>query len=389
VSVTAVEDVAVGSAADQRAGLRVVFFTNAWMMGGMERQILDLARGLTQRGHRLTVLCFATPALDPFRDELRGYGVEVVELGGGPSPLGRLRRFWQVLTLLRRQSGAVLHLIESWPVGDGLVILAAKLAGIRAIVSTETEYTGAASSLKRLSVRLRDRMLDRVVCVSRLNADAVASERDGHKITVITNGFDETRFDPAQAYGGRVRALAGAGEKSLVVGTMGRVSDPRKGLTYFLEMARLLLAERRDYRFVVAGEGDPGDLGDAKEFVTFLGRYPDSAEFYAGLDIFVLPSLSEGGPITVLEAMAMARPVVSTRVGMVPDVLTDGVTGLILPPGDADALAGAISKLATDLSEAQSMGRRARERVLSEFTLDAIVERYVDLYGELAARKSR
>jgi glycosyltransferase involved in cell wall biosynthesis len=389
VSVTAVEDVTAASVPDQRTGLRVVLFTNAWTMGGMERQILDLARGLTKRGHRLTVLCFATPALDPFRAELRGYGVEVVELGGGPSPLGRLRRFWQVLTVLRSQRGAVLHMIESWPVGDGLVILAAKLAGVRAIVSTETEYTRAASWLKRLSVRLRDRLLDRIVCVSRLNAGVIASERDGTKITVITNSFDEARFDPVQTDGGRLRALAGAGERSIVVGTMGRLSDPRKGLSYFLEMARLLRAQRPEYRFVVAGDGEPGDLGDANEFVTCLGRYPDPAEFYAGLDIFVLPSLSEGGPITVLEAMAMERPVVSTRVGMVPDVVTDGVTGLVVSPGDADALAGAVSKLAAGLDEAQRMGRRGRERVLSEFTLDAIVERYVDLYGELAARNSR
>jgi glycosyltransferase involved in cell wall biosynthesis len=383
MSVTAVEEALALGMSDQQARLRVVIFTNAWMMGGMERQILDLARGLTKRGHCLTVLCFATPALDPFRQELAGYGVDVVRLEGGTSALGRLRRFWQVLGVLRSHRGAVLHLIESWPVGDGLVILAAKLAGVRAIVSTETEYVAPLSMLRRLSVRIRDRFLERVVAVSRLNADSLAPPRDAAKITVITNGVDEERFDPARVDGSRVRALAGADEKSTVVGTMGRLRDPRKGLAYFVEMARRLRAERPQYRFVIAGEADSGDLGDATEYVTLLGRVPDAAAFYAGLDVFVLPSLSEGGPITVLEAMAVGCPVVSTRVGMVPDVITDGVTGRIVPPADAEALARAVSNLTRDLTEARRIGQSGRSRVLSEFTLDAIVERYVGLYRDL------
>jgi glycosyltransferase involved in cell wall biosynthesis len=388
VNATAVED-APATATTGRASLRIVVFTNAWMMGGMERQILDLARGLTVRGHQLAVLCFATPALDPFREELAGYGAEVIELEGGPSVAGRLRRFWQVLSVLRRRRGAVLHLIESWPVGDGLVIAAAKLAGVRAIVSTETEYVVPSSNLKRLGVRLRDRFLSRIIAVSRLNMEALAPRRDAGKITVITNAIDERRFDPARADRSRVRALVGAGEGDIVVGTMGRLSDPRKGLDHFVEMARQLQAGRSEYRFVIAGDYDDDALSDAAGPVTSLGRLPDAANFYAGLDLFVLPSLSEGGPITVLEAMAMGCPVVSTKVGMVPDVITDGSTGAIVPPGDAAALAGAVAMLTNDLTELRATGRRARERVLSEFTIDAIVDRYVALYRGLAAGGQR
>src|SRR3712207_5693871 len=115
----------------------VVIFTNAWMMGGMEQNLLDLGRALVQRRHRVGVMCFAAPAIEPLRRSLREAGVDVYPLVEDAGVRGRWRRLWQVVRILRRYPQGVLHLDEGWPAGDGLVIVAALLARVRGIVRTE------------------------------------------------------------------------------------------------------------------------------------------------------------------------------------------------------------------------------------------------------------
>jgi glycosyltransferase involved in cell wall biosynthesis len=360
-------------------------------MGGVEQLVIDLAQGLVQRGHRVAVICYSTEAIAPLRDTLRRSGVDVHPLKGGPTLLGRVQRFRHLLSIFRRYRGAVVHLIEGWPARDGLAIVAARLMGSGPIVRTEGEPPARPLSAKqRLLTRLKDPFVPRIVCISEANRrehiDLIG--RDPGKTPLIPLGIHMERFDRGSVDRERVRALAGATNGTVMVGTIGRLHEVRKGAEYFVEMVRMLSGDCPDVRFVMVGDGpERAQLeASAEGSVVFLGRYPNAAECYAAMDVFVAPSLVEGGPYTVLEAMAMGCPVVSTAVGMVPELIEDGVSGKVVPPGDAGALAAAVSSMTADLPRARAMAARGRDAVRARYTVDAMVERYVALYRDVLGR---
>jgi len=344
-----------------------------------------------QRSHRVAVLCYDAEATAPRRDALRASGVEVHPLMGGPTLFGRVRRLRHLLSIFRRYRGSIVHLIEGWPARDALAILAARLMGAGPIVRTEGEPPAQPVSAKqRLLCRLKDRFLARIVCLSEANRreHVALVGRDPAKTSLIPLGIHLDQFERASVDRERVRALVGASNGSVVVGTIGRLHEGRKGAQYFVDMARAVWAQSPGERFVMVGDG-PGRArleASASGSVVFLGRYPNAAECYAAMDVFVIPSLVEGGPYTLLEAMAIGCPVVSTSVGMVPEVIEDGVTGRVVPPGDATALAEAVRSMTADLPRAREMAARGRDAVRARYSVDAMVERYVALYREVLGR---
>jgi protein-tyrosine-phosphatase len=171
-----------------------------------------------------------------------------------------------------------------------------------------------------------------------------------------------------------VRQELGIGPRTLLIGTAGRLS-PVKAHRGFLRAARLMLQHEGDARFVIVGDGPLRDelvafasqLGIDRECL-FLGARADTFDLIAAMDIFVLPSLHEGIPMALLEAMALERPVVATAVGGVPEVVTHGTDGLLVQPSDEQALADACLELARDRRRAQTIGARARKTVEARFS---------------------
>jgi glycosyltransferase involved in cell wall biosynthesis len=357
-------------------------------MGGVEQLVLDLAQGLMQRGSRVAVICYDAEGVAPMREALRACGVDVHPLRGGPALSGRIQRFRHLLGIFRRYRGGVVHLIEGWPARDGLAIVAAKLAGAGPIVRTEGEPPAQPVSVRqRLLSRVKDRLLARIVCLSEANRREHIEliGREPEKTVLVLLGIHLERFDRAGADRERVRALIGASNGAVVVGAIGRIHEGRKGAQYFVEMARAVSARSSGERFVMVGDG-PGRArleAAANGSVTFVGRYPTAADAYAAMDVVVIPSLVEGGPYTLLEAMAMGCPVVATSVGMVPEVIEDGVTGRVVPPGDTNALAEAVRSMTADLPAARAMAARGQATVRARYSVDAMVERYAALYRDV------
>jgi glycosyltransferase involved in cell wall biosynthesis len=207
----------------------------------------------------------------------------------------------------------------------------------------------------------------------------------------VRNGADLEVFDPDRVDGSAVRRALGAGSDTVVVGTVTRLTEERKGGLEFVEIAKLLARDGTDYRFFVVGDGDlrPELERRAAGLVAFLGEHARPAQYYAAMDVFVLPSHWEGGPITVLEALAMKRPVVATRVGVVPEVITDGVEGIVVPPRDIEALANGVRRLVADPAAAQAMAERGHARVTAAFSTEALVDAYLRLYRDLLRAKAR
>jgi glycosyltransferase involved in cell wall biosynthesis len=191
-----------------------------------------------------------------------------------------------------------------------------------------------------------------------------------------------------------VRAELGLGVDDHLVVHVGNIR-PKKGHRTLLAAARVLLAQRDDVQIVSVGaEKSPGDLEELRkaaadlgiaERMRFLGRREDAMRFIGAADVYVNPADVEGLPVTILEALALERPVVATSVGGVPSIIEEGVTGLLVPPSDPDALAAALLQLLDDPSMAGALGKRGRDLVESEYGLEAMIRateaEYLDVLG--------
>jgi glycosyltransferase involved in cell wall biosynthesis len=365
-------------------------------MGGMEEHILVLARGLVDRGHEVAAICSDRGAIEPLRQGLFDAGVRVhcvPERSG--SRLGTAARVWRLASILRQYRGCVLHLHLTGHSGGELVLAAARLAGVRATVRTEhLPPMPPVGNGERRTVQLRDRLMDRVICVSeqtRLDHIRLLN-REPRKLVAVANCVDVERFGP-DVDGSLARRELGLSAEQPVIGTVSRLGEHRKGLNFFLDMAAAVGARFADAAFVIVGDGplrgeleaQAASLGIADR-VVFTGARTDIPRLLAAMNVFVMPSLYEGGPITVLEAMAMAKPVVATPVGMVPDAITDGSSGLLVPLADAAALTQAVSQLLGDPDLAGRIGREGREVVSQRFSPDAMVNGVAAVYAELTSR---
>jgi glycosyltransferase involved in cell wall biosynthesis len=208
-------------------------------------------------------------------------------------------------------------------------------------------------------------------------------------IRVIYHGVEERFLEQGRAAGAPVRERLAIKEGERVVGTVARLHGD-KGLDTLLRGFACIAASMPQVRLLIVGDGPErkalsrmaGDLGIAEKAV-FAGFQPDVLPWMACLDIFCLTSEEEGLPQSLLEAMALGRPVVATRVGGIGEVVgRDGAEGLLVPPGDADALSRAVVSLIRSPGDAERMGNEARERIRRGFLLRHTLEKLAGVYEE-------
>jgi glycosyltransferase involved in cell wall biosynthesis len=168
---------------------------------------------------------------------------------------------------------------------------------------------------------------------------------------------------------------------------------PKKGHVYFLEAAERILARRKDVYFLILGEGEM--RGELERFVEerglsknirLLGSRPDALEIMGALDVFALSSVREGLSLALLEAMALGRAVAVTAVGGMVSVVEDGRTGLLVPPGDAAALAEALDRLLSRPDLRREMGGRAAAAVRARFDAEKMIRAYEKLYQQISRK---
>jgi glycosyltransferase involved in cell wall biosynthesis len=376
----------------------VLYAADEWGgVGGTAGYIVMLARGLCRRGYRVAAICHSGSALTRLHAALRDAGVDVRTLDADDrgSPFARLRRLGWYGSLFREYQGAVLALLMGYHTRGGNAIVAGTLGGVAAIVRADlTPPEPPIGRRERLALRLKDALVNRVVvgAMDNVEAFAIHMDRSRGRMTVIHTGIELARFTPG-ADRFETRAALGYRNDETVIGTLSRLDDTRKGLEYFLDMAARVVPTFPNARFLIVGEGilrpsleaRAQELG-VRDWVTFTGWRSDIPQQLAAMDVFVMPSLFEGGPTSVLEAMAMSRPVVATRVGMVPEVIEDGVTGLVVPPGDTLALVRAVTTLLSDAVLREQLATSARARAESSFSIETMVQHYLEVFAD-ATRK--
>lgn len=234
--------------------------------------------------------------------------------------------------------------------------------------------------------------LDRMV-LKKFNALAAVSDSvaqrlldsgaPAKKIRTIANGIDVQAFKR----GYPLPALNSDGSK--VIGMVARL-DLQKGFEYLLRAARDLCVAFPALKVVIVGDGP--DRKPIEDMITrfgllsnviLVGQHSDMPGIYAALDVFVLPSLNEGLPMTILEAMAASKPVIATRVGAIPSVIKDGETGLLLEPGDAHGLRSAVARLLSQPDLCRRIGAAAYNWVSRNYTSEAMALKYRQMYDEV------
>jgi len=379
--------------------VNLAYFLNSIALGGMETHAVMLARGIDRRRYDLRVIIPARPELDPLADDLARCDVPIQRLTlDGWQPIGeRWASFRALVRLLRTHRVDVMHQQRTGPFHGEWACLAAKAAGVPVLVATE--HQAPPSDIPRrtlLQNAIVDRLVDRIIVVSEANraVQLAHTGRAPSKVITIHNGIPIQGWSlrPPAVIVARKREL-GLDSASPIVGTVGRLAE-QKGLSYFLRMAALLLPDFPAARFVVVGHGPQRDelaalardLGIADR-VVFTGFRDDVPELVSTFDLFVLASVYEPFGLVLAEAMALERPVVASRVGGIPEVVADGESGLLVPPRDPSALAEAAARLLRDEALARRMGQAGRQRVLAQFTVEAMTSKTMALYEEILARK--
>jgi glycosyltransferase involved in cell wall biosynthesis len=377
------------------AAFPVVLFTNSTVMGGMEEHVLQLGRRLRDQGFPVAVICSGHDAIRPLREALVRAGVDVHALTSARASLrGALPRTLSLARILRRYRGGVLHLHFTGYEGGDLATLAAALSGMRAVVRTaHMPPIGPVTARARALVRVRDRALSRIICVSSetLRAHLDLLGRDPGKCVVVSNGVDLARFHPGVTPVD-VRAEFGIDPAAPIVGTVSRLGEKRKGVDVFITAAAIVAARCPAARFLIVGEGplraelerQAETLGIAGN-VVFTGQRNDIPELLAAMRVFVVPSLYESGPYTLLEALATARPVVATPTGLATEVIDDGVTGRIVAIGDSRSLAQAVLDVLAEPARATAMAERGRQAVARGFSVESMVDGIVRVYRDVVA----
>jgi glycosyltransferase involved in cell wall biosynthesis len=212
---------------------------------------------------------------------------------------------------------------------------------------------------------------------------------------VIPNAVEIPALDTFQAEGQRIRRELEASDSSVVVGVVGRL-HPGKGQAFLIRALAQLRKKGVDVRGVIVGEGPDfenlqalsRDLG-LGGYVTLTGFCLETTPYMAAMDIVVVPSLKESLPLTALEAMSLQKPVIASRVGDLPKIITHGVNGLLVQPGDVSDLSATLEALILDAVLRQRLGERARELAIARFSSEAMARTLETIYADvIAGRKA-
>jgi len=293
----------------------------------------------------------------------------------------------EIYGMIRRERvDCVYSLFES---SDLIAAIVAPLAGVRALISGRRDTGFRYSPTMNRVYRLINRRFRRFVAPSEaVRASLLDQGVTGSRVDVIYNGVDFERF--ARADGKGVRAELGIPDDALMLTTVANLSPVKDHANVIAALAALHAEGLRPY-LALAGDGPlRSDLearvaaAGLEPYVCFMGRRQDVPDVLATSDLVICSSLTEGLPNALLEAGAAGKAVVATNVGGNPEVVEDGVTGLLVPPRDPAALADAVRALAASPERRERMGRAARARVRRNFSLEAMVRQYMDVFASVA-----
>jgi len=370
------------------------FLITGLSFGGAETQLVRLATRLKGRGWEVKVVTLLPPKA--YVEELEKAGISVFSLDikskiPNPWPL------WLLIRLIRKWHP---HIVHSHMIHANIFARIARVfAPVPVLISSahSIDERGRKGSgrLRTFLYRITDPLCDLTTQVSQAGLERYIQigAVSRYKIRYIPNGVDTERFRPDSEIRSRVRKTLGL-DNGFVWIAVGRF-DPPKDYNNMLQAFARVLERHPGTRLLIAGDGPlrpsmeflAGELGIA-ERVSFLGIRRDIPELMNAADAYVMSSSWEGMPMVLLEAHAAGLPVVATDVGGNGEIVLDGVTGFLVPPGESDSLAQAMMRLMNlPPEERNRMGELGRQHIVENFDMERVVDRREELYRELLERK--
>lgn len=355
---------------------RVCHIIGLLRIGGAERQVVNLLNELPKEQAFVVILGKdAGPLAAQLRPEVR---IRKSAMRWRSLP----RDIWRLARLLRELEVDVVQTHMFWANFTG--IIAAKLGGIPVKVTTEHGKNVQKPYWARWVERhLISTLCDKRICVSedirrlRHTVDGVAK----NKLCIVSNGTP-------------IREQKRLRERSDVsIGTLGRLIEA-KDYPMLIEAMRLLKERGVKCRLTIVGDGPERerlaaeiDQRQLQEIVDLPGFSEDVQAALEEFDIYVISSIREGQPVSLLEAMAVGLPIVATSVGGIPDTIEHGTEALLVPPRDATAMADALAKLVLEFRLRQQLGAAARERLIRDYSIDASLRRHLEIYRSIREDK--
>jgi glycosyltransferase involved in cell wall biosynthesis len=367
--------------------IRLLWLIDSLHMGGAESLVMPFARNLDRERYELFVCSLGTIGTNALEPDLRAAGIPTTNLGA--RSLRDVAAFRRLRAFVKEQRIDLVHAHLTYSAIWSALL--SRLTGIPSVASLHVALSATRDLKKTLRYRLgtdvRDRLmrfvLDRwssaVIMVSdalRQTYLASGGLRD-NKLRVVHNGIEVDRFhrDPAETRAQLLRELDLPHDARIAVTVA--VLRPGKGIEVLLQAVRLL----PELYFVIVGDGsmrEEWQTGSPAN-VRWTGFRRDVDAILAGCDLFVHPSLDDAFPTVLLEAMAAGLPVVASRVGGIPEIVEEGVTGKLVPPGDAQQLAAAIRTVMGNAT----MGNTARTIATKRFSTEAWIDRLTRVYEEV------
>jgi glycosyltransferase involved in cell wall biosynthesis len=376
--------------------IRVLTVVPTLMCGGTENQALALGHGLDTDRFDVEYACLRR--FGPFIEAIESRQIPLTEYPiNSFLSLGALAQQARLVRHIAARRIQIVHAYNFY--GNVFAVPPSRLAA-PVVIASIRDCAPYLTTMQRRVQRWACRLADCVL----VNADAVRQwliddGYDESRIVVIPNGVDLSRFEQLPDRR-QLRHELGLPADTPLIGVVSRLT-PLKGIEQFLEAAGTLTRAYPTARFLIVGETAPTEgayLESLRALATrhgldqsvmFTGRRSDVPAVLASLDVSVMPSLNEALSNVVLESMAAAAPTVATRVGGTPEAVVDGVSGVLVAPGDAGALAVAIAGLLDDPARAAALGRAARQTVVEDFSVERMVSATEALYLNLLARKQR
>ena len=363
--------------------LKVMIITHDMKIGGLQRVVADIATHLDRNRFDPSVCALRDGG--PIAEELQKNRIRffnISQKNGGVDYLC----FLKLRRLFREEKPDIVHTHNTQPFIDGTI--GSILAGVPVRIHTDHARDFPDKRRYMYAEYVMSQFVDRVVAVSEhTKQNLVRFEHiDGNKIDLIPNGIDGAKYAMPIDRQKKMKELNIPTGKGPILGVGVRLSK-QKGITYLLKAMKILSADFPNVVLLIAGEGDLReslekeaiDLG-IEEYVLFLGPRLDVNELLKIFDVYVLPSLWEGMPLVLLEAMAASLPIVATNVGGNPEVVVNKVNGFLVEPGDVRALYQSIKSILKNGELREQFSKSSQERFRQRFNVDVMVKRYERLY---------
>ncbi|MFO7889392.1 MAG: glycosyltransferase [bacterium] len=377
----------VKSRIDNKKKIKVLQLVEGFNLGGAEKKLLELVQRMNPDCFQ-TVVCslgLVGPSgtiANEFR-QLRQYGVDVIEI-----PRKHRIDFSLILKLVTLVKNRRIDIImTNLFYADIMGIIVGRLGKVKAVFTWEATPSSEWLIPRRLlSYRALIPWCDKIIAVSQATAEFLIKKRkiNPDKIKVIPYGVDLTKYNNKNGYAVRKELGLSKGDKT--IGTIGRLHQ-LKGHKYLIEASAKIIKQYPQIKFIIIGEGEYRSRLEnlvskhkLDKYYKFLGFRDDIPELLQAIDIFTLPSLTEGLPNVVLEAMASRKPIVATPVGGIKEAVIDGITGILVPPKDYEGLSKALCYFLENPDKAVEFGRKGRERVEELFSLQNQIKSFENIY---------